>query len=353
MMKVSVCVVAYNEENMLPALLADVKRQTYPHEKTEIILIDSCSGDRTRKIMEHFAEENSEDFLNVQVLDNTGRIQSCGWNEALTHFTTEVIIRVDAHSHIPVDFIEKNVKNLESGEMVSGGVRPALAEEEDNWSRTLLVAEESMFGSSVSSFRRKGDRAYVKSFFHGAYRREVFENAGGFREDLGRTEDNEMHYRIRKSGYRLCMSPDIISYQYIRPTLRKMCRQKYGNGYWIGLTLGVCPGCLSLYHFVPGAFIGGILLTSLLAFAGFLWPALLMWGAYWVLAVLMAVVSVKGKKKNGFQILLPLLFFALHISYGAGTCIGLVKMPFWRGAHRSCPSVERVKEQMKNGRTIA
>lgn len=354
-MKVSVCVVAYNEENMLPALLADIGRQTYPHEKIEIVLVDSCSEDRTRSIMEHFAEKNREEFLNIQVLDNAGRIQSCGWNEALVHFTTDVIIRVDAHSHIPGNFVEKNVENLETGEMVSGGVRPVLSEEEDNWSRTLLLAEESMFGSSVSSFRRKGEKAYVKSFFHGAYRREVFEKAGGFREDLGRTEDNELHYRIRKKGYRLCMSPDVFSYQYIRPTLRKMSRQKYGNGYWIGLTAGVCPGCLSLYHFVPGAFIGGILLTSLLMFAGIFWPAILMWGAYWILAVAMAVVSVRGKSKNGFQLLLPLLFFVLHISYGAGTCIGLVKMPFWRWSHRSCPSVERVRKYLeeKNGRTTA
>ena len=77
-MKVSVCVVAYNEENMLPALLADIGRQTYPHEKIEIVLVDSCSEDRTRSIMEHFAEKNREEFLNIQVLDNAGRIQSFG-----------------------------------------------------------------------------------------------------------------------------------------------------------------------------------------------------------------------------------------------------------------------------------
>ena len=80
-----------------------------------------------------------------------------------------------------------------------------------------------------------------------------------------------------------------------------------------------------------------------------------MWGAYWILAVAMAVVSVRGKGKNGFQLLLPLLFFVLHISYGAGTCIGLIKMPFWRRAHRSCPSVERVRKYLeeKDERTTA
>lgn len=352
-MNISLCIVARNEEKSLPGLFRDIAAQTYPHERMEIVLVDSCSTDGTKQIMERFAHERADSFLDIQVIDNPGQIQSCGWNEALTHFTTDVILRVDAHSHIPEDFVEKNVENLETGEMVSGGVRPVLAEEETPWSETLLMAEESMFGSSISSFRRKGERAYVKSFFHGAYRREVFEKAGGFREDLGRTEDNEMHYRIRKNGYRLCMSPDIISYQYIRPTLRKMCGQKYGNGYWIGLTAGVCPGCLSLYHFVPGAFAGGIVVTTVLAVLGFPWLAILMWGLYWLLAVGMAVLAVRGRKKSGYQILLPILFFLLHICYGAGTLVGIVKMPFWRMRHKESTSVERVKEQMRNGRTIA
>ena len=354
-MNISLCVVAYNEERYLPSLLEDIKRQTYPREKMEIVLVDSGSADATKELMQNFQREYGQDFLGIQVLDNPGRIQSCGWNEAITHFGTEVMIRVDAHSHIPGDFVEKNVENLERGENVSGGVRPALSEREDGWARTLLMAEESMFGSSASSFRRKGERAYVKSFFHGAYRREVLEKAGGFREDLGRTEDNEFHYRLRQEGYLLSMSPDIISYQYIRPNLRKMCAQKYGNGYWIGLTLGVCPGCLSLYHFVPGAFIGGILLTTLLCFFHFPWLAIAMWTAYWLLAFAMAVLAVAeemrseecaSKQFSIFFLFLPFLFFVLHVSYGAGTWIGLLRMPFFRKKHRECPSVLRVKEKL-------
>ncbi|MCH5252494.1 MAG: glycosyltransferase family 2 protein [Lachnospiraceae bacterium] len=348
-MKVSLCVVAYNEEERLPALLQDIAGQTYPKEKIEVLLIDGGSEDGTKQQMEQFAGEHREEYNGIQVLDNPGKILSCGWNVALVHFTGDAILRVDAHSHIPADFVEKNVENLQTGEMVSGGARPVVCEKEDGWSKTLLLAEESLFGSSISSFRRQEERAYVTSLFHGAYRREVFEEVGGFREDLGRTEDNEMHYRIRQKGYRLCMSPDIRSYQYIRPTLKKMCRQKYGNGYWIGLTAGVCPGCLSLYYFVPWAFVGGIALTTIAALFGLYWPALLMWGAYLLLAVVMAVCSVRGEKKSLFQLLLPVLFFLLHISYGVGTWIGLVKMPFWRRTHRTCPSVERVKEQMKHG----
>ena len=47
----------------------------------------------------------------------------------------------------------------------------------------------------------------------------------------------------------------------------------------------------------------------------------LMWGAYWLLAVVMSVVAVIGAKKerNKTCFALPFLFFLLHISYGIGT----------------------------------
>lgn len=349
-MKVSLCVVAYNEERYLPGMFENIKAQTYPHNKIEIVFVDSCSSDDTKKKMLAFQQEYQGEFESIHVLDNPGKILSCGWNEALTHFSGDMIVRVDAHSQIPPEFVENNVRVLESGEDVCGGVRPTIVEDDSDWSATLHLAEESMFGSSVSSYRRSTGRTYEKSVFHGAYRRKVFEKIGGYREDLGRTEDNEIHYRMRKNGFRICMSPEIISYQYIRPTLGKMCRQKYGNGYWIGLTAGVCPGCLSLFHFVPGAFILGIVFTSILGGLGFPWLSVAMWSVYWLLAVVMAVVAVHGQKKTASDLLLPFLFFLLHISYGVGTIAGLCKMPFFRKGHRDCESVERVKRILEEKR---
>ena len=68
-MRVSVCIVAYNEERTLPLLLADIKKQTYDHTKMEIILIDSMSTDQTREVMNLFKEENNE-FENVLIREN-------------------------------------------------------------------------------------------------------------------------------------------------------------------------------------------------------------------------------------------------------------------------------------------
>ena len=325
-MKITIGVVAYNEGNNLPSLLQDIEAQSYPHENIEVVLADSMSTDDTRKVMQEWQKKNKDTFLDIKIIENPGKIQSCGWNAVIDTFMTEALIRIDAHSSIPADFVEKNVKALSEGEFVTGGVRPNIVEGDSAWQQVLLLAESSMFGSSIADFRRIEKKAYVKSFFHGAYRREVFEKAGKFREDLGRTEDNEFHYRIRQNGFKLCMVPGIHSYQMIRPSLRKMCRQKYGNGYWVGRTAGICPGCLSLYHFVPFAFVLGIVATTVFSVLVHPFPAVLMWSLYWLLAVVMAVAAVKGQKKNIRQVVLPFLFFLLHISYGVGTCLGMLSL---------------------------
>ena len=189
-MFVSVCIIAYNEEKALPSLLSDIAKQTYSHKDIEVVLVDSMSTDKTKEIMTNFATQNN-DFKSILVKDNPKRKQASGWNIAINSSKGDVIIRIDAHTMIPKDFVEKNVHVIEGGEYVSGGPRPNIVEDETPWKKTLLLAEKSMFGSSIAPYRAGHHKRYVKSVFHGAYRREVFEKAGLFNEKLGRTQSNK------------------------------------------------------------------------------------------------------------------------------------------------------------------
>lgn len=173
--------------------------------------------------------------------------------------------------------------------------------------------------------RRSEEKAYVKTMFHAAYRREVLDKVGSFNEKLLRTEDNEFHYRIREAGYKLCYDPSIVSYQYARSDFKRMVKQKYGNGYWIGLTLKVCPGCISLYHLVPFAFVLAIVVTTILSLFGVWQLSALMWGLYGLFAITNTILS---GIQNGFylqHLIMPVLFLILHVSYGIGTSVGIIK----------------------------
>lgn len=331
-MLVSIGIIAFNEEIYLPNLLNDINNQNYPHEKIEVILVNSLSTDKTLEIMKIFKADN--DFYKVSIFDNPKKILSAGWNIASKNFNGDCLIRIDAHASIPNDFISKNVNLILSGEDVVGGQRPNIIDENTPWKKTLLDAETSMFGSGIAPFRNSTKKSYVKSIFHGMYKREVIENVGLFNEKLHRTEDNEFNYRVRKKGYKLCYSDEIISYQHTRSTLSKMLKQKYSNGKWIGLTTAVCRECLSIYHYIPFAFLISLIVATLLIPLSII-PFILVMGSYSLVNLSMSIVSFIKSKFNPFNLLLPIIFFMLHISYGLGTLIGFIQIPSFLKNYRS------------------
>ena len=326
-MIVSLAVVAYNEENTLTSLLNDICRQDYPLDKIDLLLIDSCSKDNTANIMLEFMNKASE-FYSCRFFINKKKQIPCGHNIAIDNFLGDSLIRIDAHASIPCDFISKNVKVLSSGELASGGRRPNISDRNDSFGKTLLSAENSVFGSGFAPYRTGSRKQYSASLFCGMYKREVFTKVGKYIELLPRSEDNEMCHRMRKAGFRLCYSPEIVFYQYMRPDLSSMLSQKFQNGYWIGKTVGISPGCFSAFHFVPFLFVISLIFTSFLLYLGFWKFSFLLWAIYLV-AVLGVTVLEIIKKPVSTHIFLPVIFFLVHLSYGLGTLFGLVIMPFW------------------------
>ncbi len=329
-MIITIGVIAYNEKNSLGSLLKDICKQTYDHSKIEVILVDSNSTDNTKVIMETFKKNNEKEFYGVKVLSNPKKTQPCGWNVVLRNYSGDAVVRIDAHASIPSDFIAKNIATLLGGENICGGFRPNIIDERTPWKETLNLVETSMFGSSIAPYRRQQGKTYVNSLFHGAYRRRVFDKVGLFNECLVRTEDNEIHYRMKKAGFKICFNPEIISYQHTRNNLKGMIKQKYGNGKWIGLTISVAPKCLSYYHFVPFLFVSGLIVCSVLALLGFplFIEILLLLYSMFDFVNTVSCFTMRDIRPHFF--LLPLLFPLMHLAYGFGTIVGILQIPFWK-----------------------
>ena len=320
-MKVSIIITARNEEKYLPMLFEDILNQTYPLQNIEVVLMDSNSTDNTRKLMEEF--KNNNESLSVQIVTNERQIQAAGFNEGVKHATGDVVLKIDAHSRIPQDFVQKNVNEIIAGAFVCGGNRPTVVDSDDDFSKTLHIVEESALGSSIANYRKSNVKRKVTSIFHGMYRKEVFEKVGLADERLLRTEDNEFHYRVRKAGYDIIFNPEIESYQYIRPTFTKMIQQKFANGYWIGLTSHICRDCLSLFHFGPGVFVATLLILMMFTPISFI-PLLTVFGLY-ILAVLgLSIFEISKQKYNHTLLLIPFIMIAVHFAYGIGTIKGWI-----------------------------
>ncbi len=336
--------IAYNEVDAIDGLFGDIALQEYPHNKIEIVFVDSMSDDGTYEKMERF-KNTDYGFRDVKIVRCPKRNQAYSWNEALMVFTGDVVIRVDAHARIPRNFVSRNVYNLRAGENVVGGGRPNISSNVSAWKLTLLAAEDSLFGSSIAGYRRPAtEKEYMDSLFHAAYRREVIEKVGGFNVELGRTEDNEFHYRIRMAGYKMCCCPDIISYQHSRNTLKHMVKQKYGNGKWIGLTLSQCPGCLSYFHFAPFLFVVMLAVSIVLAVFGMALPLKVLLVLYGMFDFVNSVSCCTLKNIHPQFILLPLIFPLLHVAYGIGTIVGLAEIPFWQKKIKSSDYQARIDE---------
>ncbi len=333
---VSLCVIALNEEKNIGRLFDNILSQDYDHSMIEVVLVDSGSTDNTKTMMQEFANE-TKGYYDIKVLDNVGKIQPTGWNVAITNSLGELIIRVDAHAIIPNDFVSENVNCIQSGESICGGRRINIIEGENFGKKVLLMAENSMFGSGVATYRSSNKKQYVKTVAHACYKREVFENVGLFNEHLLRSEDNELHYRIRKGGYKICMSDRICSQYQTRATLKGMLKQKYGNGKWIGITtMRLTPKIFSLYHFIPMLFVAVALACAVLFGISFV-PSVPWWlclpfiigvAVYLLLDLLLTLKSCKDYKEWRGIFVLPILFPLLHFAYGLGTIQGIIIGPF-------------------------
>jgi glycosyltransferase involved in cell wall biosynthesis len=330
---VSLIVIARNAALHLPSLLSDIALQDYPKNKTDLLLADGLSADDSKKLMLAFAESHSD--LAITVLDNPGRFLSSGWNIALAHSKGEIIIRVDVHSRIPSDFISKNVSRIISGESIAGG--PVIAKENgDLWPGLLALAEKSRFGGSVADFRNPGNPRYVDTLAYAAYRREIFQKAGGFDERLVRHQDNEMHYRMKQLGYRFFFDPAIKSYYIPRSQLFSVLKHRFDVGLWIGIAAGIQPRCFGLRHFIPAVFVAAVMLCLSIGPVLNWLPVLALVSFYFLGAIIFALQAmiIAHLKLKLFCMMLPIIFLLMHLSYGIGTWIGLMKMPFYINVHR-------------------
>ena len=332
-MLVSVVVGLLNEEKFLPRLIEDLKKQTYNHNEIELIFIDGMSKDDSWKILEDFKNSN-HDFYDVVLLKNPKVILSAGMNVGIKAARGECILKVDCHSHITDNFIENNVKIIEEGEDVCGGPRPNIIENADNFSKTLLLVEENMFGSGIADYRKKTTKKYVSSVFQGMYKKSIFDKIGLLDEKVGRVEDNELHYRIRKNGYKIRYSNDILSYQYTRPTLKRMLKQKYSNGYWIGKVSHVYPKAFSIFHFVPLAFVLAIIFSLCMIPITSIFIILLS-SVYFLFTILITIMTIINNKFNITILLMPIILFLIHVYYGVGTLVGLIKGFSWKKEYYS------------------
>ncbi|MBA4374492.1 MAG: glycosyltransferase family 2 protein [Thermodesulfovibrio sp.] len=320
---VTVIIPCRNEEKYIGKFIATLAGQNYfdglPHEKTEVLFVDGESTDRTREII----EQQTRDHPFMRVLSNPQRIVPEAMNIGIRQAKGDVIIRMDAHTEYPPDYITNCVECLDrTGAENVGG--PIISISDTFCGKAIAAGMSSVFGVGNSRFRLGGFEGYVDTVPFGAYRRDVFDRIGLFDTELVRNQDDELNYRLIKNGGKIFMGSGIKSYYYPRDSIGKLWKQYYEYGYWKVRVIRKHGLPASWRHLVPVTFVLSILLTGLLALfeprAAYLFSAIA--GSYALLAVFFSI-RIAAEKGIRYLPVLPIVFATLHVSYGFGFLKGI------------------------------
>ena len=317
---VSVVMPVRNEGDFIERSLNAVIAQNYPPELIEIIIADGDSTDQTKELIEKL---KSRTKITIKVIENPEQIAPTGLNRAIKATRGEIIVRVDGHCEIASDYVTNCVRHLteNKAECVGGPIETVGA---NRTARAIAAAMSSKFGVGGSAFRCVDDcEMETDTVAFPALKREIFNKIGLFNEELVRNQDDEFSYRLRKSGGRILLAPDIRSRYHSRGNLRSLWRQYFQYGYWKVRVLQMHPKQMSLRQFIPFIFVTAVAAFSLLALSTTFgkWILLLFLGAY-LLAVLAATAIAARRVDAAALPAVFLSFVILHCSYGLG---------FWRG----------------------
>jgi succinoglycan biosynthesis protein ExoA len=350
---VTVIVPCRNEERTISLVLDALDRQTYPRGRMDIIVADGRSTDGTRRRVDEFAESHPD--RPVRWIDNPGLTAPAALNAGLRESKGEVIVRMDAHAVPARDYVEQCVRALSgSGCEAAGGqweIRPGAP---GAVGRAIAAAVGSPFGSGGVRYRTGGRAGEVDTVPFGAFRREIFDRIGFFNERVPVNEDYEFFYRIRASGGKVYFTPAIRMEYIARGGLARLAAQYFAYGRQKAVMLSFHPRSVRIRQLIPAVFT--LCLAAGSAAAVLSRPLAIMLGAllavYGAAGAAFSLQEAAGRKDALILPLLPLVFFCIHISWGAGFWTGLAGSAVRRrgtktGADGEAPVVRRPTDSVQ------
>lgn len=241
-----------NEENYLEEAVASIFAQEYPGAK-ELVLSLGPSVDKTNAVALRIAAQDNR----IVLVDNPAGRTPIALNLAIKASSQPIVIRVDAHSEIPVDYTRRGVETLlRVGAHDVGGLMDAKGRTPVQ--RGIAAAYHSKFGFGGPAYHSGAPEGEAESAYLGIFRREVFEKVGYYNEDMWRAQDWELCLRIRKAGFKVWFDPELRVGYYPRETYKALISQSFASGTWRGEIARRFPEGKSLRHDLPPVLLLGI-----------------------------------------------------------------------------------------------
>ncbi len=328
---VSVIIPCYNEERFIGKTLNNLATQ-YPCEAYEIIIVDGDSEDDTREVIGDFQEAHPKLF--IRLVRNPERSIPKALNLGIAAASGEVIARMDAHAVPSAGYIRRCVEVLNEGAAEVVGmpclVRPG---SDSAMAHAIALAVSHPFGIGDARYRLGTGNAHqesVDTVAFACFKKSLWSKLSGYDESLLTNEDYDFNYRARLRGDRVVLDRSEHCDYFARDTLSKLIAQYRRYGGWKARMIRQHPRSIRVRHAIAPMFVASIfLLAALGIWSSVAW--LLLAGAlgmYFTAAAVFACQAARRAKASaGVMALMPFVFFAIHLSWGASFLLGLVRQP--------------------------
>ena len=315
---VSVIVTVKNEASAVHGLLDSLRSQTIP--PSEVVIVDGGSTDGTVERIESYRPR-----LPLKLLLREGANISQGRNEAVRAASGQIIASTDAGVRLVPHWLEELNRPLQedaSIDVVSGFFLPD----------PQTVFERAM-GATVLPVEGDVDpQRFLPSSRSVAFRKEAWQEVGGYPEWLDFCEDLVFDFALRKAGCKFHFAPEAVAYFRPRGSLRAFGRQYYqyarGDGKADLWRKRHAIRYLTYLVGVPLVTMLGVILHPLWWTLLLVGAAAYLWTPYRRLASMIRSLSLAGKIKAILWV--PIIRLWGDVAKMVGYPVGLL----WRMRHR-------------------
>ena len=330
--RVLVVIPTYNEEDHIEACIRSLLGQDGLNCAT--VVCDGLSTDKTREIVMALQDT----YPQLHFLDNEKKLQSAAVNHAVATMATSAtryVVRCDAHSTYPENFLARVVERLDatgaaSVVTVMDSVGSTCFEKANAW------AVDTPLGSGGAAHRGGAASGYVDHGHHAGFDIDWFRKIGGYDETFTHNEDAEYDHRLGEAGGEVYLDADIRIEYTPRGSMSALARQYYNYGKGRARTTLKHAIRPKIRQMVPVlAFLGVIVGIASLPVTP--WLALIPLSYFFLLTCVSVAFAMAKKSPCGFWTGPALA--AMHLSWGWGFIVGLTKF----GTRRARRDVLRVK----------
>ena len=235
--RATIVIPVLDEAERLPACLEAVAAQDLPPEQVEVLVVDGGSTDGTVDVAR--AALARRRWARAEVLRSATGDRSSNLNLGLEEAQASVLVRVDARSRIPADYVRRCVELLEGRPDVAvvGGRQRAVAGGDRIVDAGVARALNNRWGMGLARYRRPGSPSgVVDTVYLGAYRTSELRAVGGWSTDLPVNEDFDLNRRLAPFG-RVWFDAGLTVDYVPRASLAGLLRQYWAFGlgkatYW-------------------------------------------------------------------------------------------------------------------------